>query len=116
MKIALCLLVCLCGLQGMTVKDYKAAIASKDKNIAFVAAMYLDGVGNGILIANAEAQRAGKPLYCSPTKLALTMDNYANIVSDQLERLKKMPDLDEKPVSVLLMVGLEETFPCPKGK
>ncbi len=97
-----------------TVKQYKADLASGSTAASFTK-VYIYGLGEGFLLANIEATKKKAPLYCHPDKLALSMANYVDIVDRQIkERSNRMTQaqLDEIPIAVLLLEGLEETFPC----
>jgi hypothetical protein len=78
--------------------------------------IYLDGVGSGFCWANSRVKATGgRPLFCTPTNLALQAENYSQILRDYIE--KNMKELMERlgpdyPVEGLLLLGLIETFPC----
>jgi hypothetical protein len=97
-----------------TVKQYKADLASGSTAASFTK-VYVYGLGEGFLFANIKATEKKTPLYCQPDKLALSMENYVDIVDRQIkERSNRMTQaqLDEIPIAVLLFEGLQETFPC----
>ena len=78
---------------------------------------YVRGLGEGILEANTQATLKGIPLYCQPEKLALTTENYIDMIDRQIETAKryhKDEELRELGISMLLMLQLLETFPCSK--
>lgn len=76
---------------------------------------YLGGVGVGISWANtASGMRKGKPLYCAPSNLPLNQENYLEIAAREIEVAKGTGKLDpDTPVELLLLHGLQRTFPCP---
>jgi hypothetical protein len=72
--------------------------------------LYLDGVMEGLETANSMLVSNGSPpLYCMPPKLAITEDQAEDIM---LRTAKKVSNVDDYPISILLLVGLRETFPC----
>jgi len=67
---------------------------------------------------NEAARTKTSAFYCSPAKLALALDNYINIIDRQIKAdTVRLPEERTRGtwIEVLLMVGLQETFPC-KGK
>jgi hypothetical protein len=79
--------------------------------------LYISGMGEGILWANAEATRKKNPLYCDPDKLELVADNYIGMIDVQIRKISQpggatKAELDGIAVGVLLLNGLKETFPC----
>lgn len=77
--------------------------------------MYISAVGEGFSWANTELTGNGRsPLYCQPPKLGLTFENYLRILKDYIEKNKELVKRlgDNFPVEVLLLRGLQETFPC----
>jgi hypothetical protein len=72
--------------------------------------IYLDGVKEGLLFFNAALQADGKtPYFCLPSKLALTVEQVEEIM---MRQAKTVVDPDRVPVSILLLHGLQDTFPC----
>jgi hypothetical protein len=99
------------------VKQYKAEMMSDAT--ATLTKIYVQGLGDGITWANAAAQAEKKSaFFCQPDKLILGPQNYIDIIDQQIkERSTRMTaaKLDDSWIGVLLMMGLEETFPC-KGR
>lgn len=95
---------------GITVKEFEQV---KDEEIC---KSYIHGVGVGYTIANVESKRSKqKPLYCPPPKLAVTQDNHLRILADTIkEERQKGEDIEDKPVELILLRGLQKTFPCEK--
>jgi hypothetical protein len=54
-------------------------------------------------------------LFCPPRKLALERQNYLDILDKQIKELEKMPLIDDMNIEVVLTLGLESTFACPKS-
>jgi hypothetical protein len=114
--------VCLLTLGGvelraeLTVKQYKDMMASGVGDRVSLARIYLTGVGDGIVAANVMTDMKKKTsLFCQPQKLALGIDNYVRILDDAITRIStKMPqeESDQTPIVLMLLRGLEETFPC----
>jgi hypothetical protein len=78
--------------------------------------LYIKGVGTGFSWANAVLEGRGQqPLYCPPSKLEVTAENYLDILRLYIEkkrsRLEKVPNAVIEP---LLLYGLIETFSCEK--
>lgn|SRR5215831_14119807 len=73
--------------------------------------IFLQGIGNGYLGANADLFVRGLPLlYCQPEGLGLGPDNYEDILQKEIKRKKHVePDT---LVTILLLSGLKNTFPC----
>jgi len=73
--------------------------------------IYLNGVGNGFMFANARLELKGKPtLYCQPGGLTLNSGNYISLIEGVASRDDLPPSLD---IEVMLLIGLEREFPCP---
>jgi hypothetical protein len=88
-------------------KDYKSP---KDNWAKALNMVYLDGVREGLAIFDAELAVEGRqPLFCMPEKLALTVEQAEDIM---MREAKKSTDPGDVPISLLLMKGLEDTFPC----
>jgi hypothetical protein len=73
--------------------------------------LYLHGVGHGYSGANADLFVRGLPLlYCQPDKLALGPENYADILQEEIRRNRLIEP--NTLVAILLLSGLQNTFPC----
>ena len=82
---------------------------SYDKG-ASIAVAYLQGLRQGLEWANALNNTTHqRPLYCSPPKIALTLDQYVSVTKDYL---RKRPELNEQPVGLTMLLAAEEAFPC----
>jgi hypothetical protein len=74
---------------SILLRTYKSPIDKADKTALKV---YLDGVKEGIVMFNVTLQAEGRqPLFCQPQKMA---------------------DPDGVPISLILIHGLQHTFPC----
>jgi hypothetical protein len=121
--VALCLLT-LDTIQAraqLTVKDYRATLTSVDKSQVVELKLYISGMGEGITWANAEATRKKMSLFCEPDKFELVADNYLGFIDGQIRRLSQpggaiKTELDSIAIGVLLLNGLEETFPCKPNR
>jgi len=92
---------------SVLLRTYKSPIDKADKALLKV---YLDGVKEGIVMLNVTLQAEGRqPLFCQPQKLALTVEQAEEIMT---RKAKKMADPDRVPVSIILIHGLQDTFPC----
>jgi hypothetical protein len=77
--------------------------------------LYLDGLKDGFIAANSALVLDGNaPLFCLPPKLALTQEQAEDIMMRQAKSVVPKPDM---PISVILLAGLRDTFPCEgRGK
>jgi hypothetical protein len=91
---------------------FKQYTDETDKQFRVFNRMYLDGVKEGLIAFNSALVADGKsPLFCLPPKLALTVEQADNIM---MREAKVFTDPDNFPISILLLNGLEATFPCNK--
>jgi hypothetical protein len=94
------------GRSEITVKQFRE---TKDETNFKI---YINGVGRGFLWANVFLDRAGKPLlYCQPPKLALGSDNYIQLLTNYIDD-NKHEVKDDAVVEALLLLALQEAFPC----
>lgn len=104
------------GNTEVTVKLYEEAIATDDKGAKESILLYLSGLSHGLEWSN--AMNKDNPLYCQPGKLALTTSNYVNLLNDEiiLHRNYALKDptysVDDKPLGLILLRGVMNTFPC----
>lgn len=78
---------------------------------------YIEGVGVGYVIANSvlRVSRHQDPLFCTPSKLALTQKNYLTILDNYISKHDvKGEHGEDRPVEVLLLIALRDVFPCKK--
>jgi hypothetical protein len=77
--------------------------------------MYILGVGNGYTWANIDLEKKKEnPLFCPPKKLALTVDNLIHTIDMMIKDTKygKLISKTDTPIELILLKGLQETFPC----
>jgi hypothetical protein len=90
-----------------TIQNIQSSDRQADKAALKV---YLDGVKEGIFMLNVTLQEEGRqPLFCQPQKLALTFEQAEEIM---MHKAKKMADPGGVPISIILIHGLQDTFPC----
>lgn len=71
---------------------------------------YVNGMGNGFLAANAMLERDSKTLlYCQPQKLGIAPEQYISMVGDKISKNPKFGSITFEHV---LLLSLQETFPC----
>jgi hypothetical protein len=123
LMLAPCLLAfsCLHADAQLSVKDYRATLTVGNKSDVAELKFYISGMGEGIIWANAEAARRKTPLFCEPDKLELVADNYLGFIDGQIKRLSQpggatKAEVDSMALGVLLLSGLEETFPCKPNR
>jgi hypothetical protein len=75
--------------------------------------LYLKGIGEGLQLANSEleAVRRQQPLFCPPPQLSLRSSNFVDILEQEI---KRQAWRDDTPLALILLRGLQNTFPCPK--
>jgi hypothetical protein len=72
--------------------------------------VYLDGVKEGLIMFDAELAVAGRQrFFCMPDNLALTVEQAEDIM---MREAQKSTDPANVPISLLLIDGLKDTFPC----
>jgi hypothetical protein len=75
--------------------------------------IWIAGIGEGYLVANAALASRNQPmLYCHPGKLTLMYTNYRNILDEEVKRAQPVPYYPDMPLSMILLYGLQKTFPC----
>jgi len=108
-----------CGgqLNAMNVKDFEKQMS--DEKTQLMAGVYISGVGEGLLAANARAELSKNVrLFCIPRDLVLTTEKVTDIMN---RRLKKMlsdgiswEKLGNYEVASIVLMGLEDTYPCSR--
>lgn len=74
--------------------------------------LYLDGVKSGLMAYNAWAKsHNGQQAFCMPANLVLTVDQAEDIM---LRRADKTAAKGDMLVSILLLSGLRDAYPCDK--
>jgi hypothetical protein len=117
-------LVCLVGVMALaspvcadvTLKSFAEAKV-EGGNKWLLVQFYVFGAGQAYLAVNGKlvAVQHKTPLYCQPDHLALTGDNYVDIVEKQLQRWGVGTLPDDMSIAPVLLAGLEYTFPCTKS-
>jgi hypothetical protein len=88
-------------------RNYKA---HQNDDQAITYKTYLDGVREGFIAFNEElARTGGQRLFCMPRNLALTVEQADDIM---MREAAKMTNPDEFYISLILLHGLKDTFPC----
>lgn len=73
------------------------------------------GIGQGIAWANTAAEKNKAPIYCQPRTLSMNGTNYIEILDKMIKNFESKTtakELNEFPVAMLLVMGLQEAFPC----
>jgi hypothetical protein len=74
--------------------------------------LYLDGVKSGLMAYNAWIKsRGGQPAFCMPGDLAMTTDQTEDIMLKSADKRAAKGDM---LIALLLLSGLQDTFPCEK--
>ena len=74
--------------------------------------LYLDGAKSGLMAYNAWMKsHGGQPAFCMPHDLALTTEQTEEIMLKSADKRAAKGDM---PVSLLLLGGLQDTYPCEK--
>jgi hypothetical protein len=95
----------------VSVKDYKQRMGSSNPTVVALTKAYVRGLGEGMSWASSAAQvGGGDGLFCPPQKLALTVENYVDIIDRQIKTARG--DVENRYIGELLIIGLQETFPC----
>lgn len=72
--------------------------------------MHLDGIKEGLVMYNAYLKRSNaKPLFCPPAETYITVEQAEQVMLDAAKHFKNP---DDRPISLLLLIGLTEIFPC----
>ena len=88
-------------------RDYKAPKSAEFKEFNEV---YLSGVKEGLLTSNAKLATDGKSkMFCLPPNKEVTAKEASEIIARQANAA---PDAENYPISILLLAGLIDTFPC----
>jgi hypothetical protein len=74
--------------------------------------LYLDGVRSGLIAYNARIKSlGGQPAFCMPGNLAMTTEQTEDIM---LKSADKRAAKGDTLIALLLLSGLQDTFPCEK--
>jgi hypothetical protein len=99
----------------LTVEAYKKNIGSKDPAVVALARTYVLGLGEGMRTANVALGRNAPRLFCPPEKLALGPENFLDVLDQAIGDLSAQmskADLASRDISVVLLRGMADTFPC----
>lgn len=95
----------------IAVKDYKEFLTSigEEETLKMVE-NYIVGVGKGFFWANAYLGATKQnPLYCQNSNLILNGNNYVEIMHREYTSIKYD---DKTAMELILLLGLQKTFPC----
>ena len=114
-KLACIFVICLCLVSvdcwaELTYKQLQHIYGASEKGIAPVMDNYLLGLYEGINASNlAYYMKTKQSLFCKPNNFDLNVNNLRAIIKDTHDSYDTEGEI---PVSYLLFVGLEQTFPC----
>ena len=75
--------------------------------------LYLDGVRSGLISYNLWTKRhGGQPAFCMPEDLAMTTEQTEDLMLKSADKRAAKGDM---LVALLLLSGLQDTFPCEKA-
>lgn len=97
----------------ITVKQYKARIESENAAVAVTTRSYIEGLGQGMEWANTAVPATR--FFCPPPELALTVENFINIIDREIKVLTDNSTQEKAEgmwVGLVLLYGLQHTFPC----
>jgi hypothetical protein len=103
----------------MEVNLYQRLIVSKNENEMKLIRNYLGGVKDALTSANALLEVDKKqPLFCPPRNLALTTDNFIQLINDGLSELDKttskesLKGIKEGELTHYIAIRMQQVFPC----
>lgn len=104
---------------GISVESYLEARENNNKEVNDFIDDNIMGIGTGIFWSNvslkSEQGKANneKPMYCSPSKMSLTKQNYINFLDEEIKYRSEL-GLDNKNVEIgmLLIMHMRRIFPC----
>jgi hypothetical protein len=75
---------------------------------------FVNGVADGYSWANIDAEGTwGKQFFCPPEHMAVSQDNYLDILDGFIQRNKSWLE-EDTPIQPIIIRSLIETFPCKK--
>ena len=75
---------------------------------------FVNGVADGYSWANIDAEGTwGKQFFCPPEHMAVSQDNYLDILDGFIERNKSWLE-EDTPIQPIIIRSLIKTFPCKK--
>lgn len=99
----------------MPVNLYQKLILSKNENERDLIRNYVGGVKDALTSANAMLEINNKQLlYCAPRNLALTTDNFIQLINDGLSELDKetLKEIKESELTTYITIRMQQAFPC----
>lgn len=94
-------------------RDYKALLQRFGDKTGPID-MHVVGLGEGILSLHYHTiSRGGAPTFCVPPKLGLGLANFRDMIETGAQQLGP-GQADQFPLGILLLGGLQATFPCEK--
>ena len=98
-----------------TVKVYREDIAAgRQSSDFYMIRAFITGLGEGMIWANAQSTNNKVPLFCAG-HLPLHFENYTDILDREIKKLSTVESeekLAQTPIGLVLLLGLQETFPC----
>ena len=92
---------------AVTVQSY---LTEQNQDFRNFTDIWVDGVFNGFQSANADLLASGKrPLFCTPTKIAFTIDQIKSILDRYLKEHRFQGNFT---VDIVLLSALKDVFPC----
>jgi hypothetical protein len=71
--------------------------------------LFLNGLGQGFDWANTFLEDGKEPLFCTPRKVALTVDQQVDILA---RHIQEIPAHGSLPVGGVMLYALRDAFPC----
>jgi len=103
----------------MPVNLYQELVVSKNQNEKILIRNYLGGVKDALTSANGLLEANKKqPLYCPPRNLALTTDNFIQLINNGLSELDKtlskesLKEIKEGELTHYIAIRMQQAFPC----
>ena len=111
-KIALCILMILCGISRASARELVQPALAIEGMTQDQQRTYLNGLADGFQIINAKIQRQGQqPLYCIPEKVVVLGRDLLEFASEDLQGPQ-----EDLTIAVSGLLGLMERYPCTKKK
>jgi hypothetical protein len=99
--------------EALDYKEYKTAKAIDGASWSSVRA-FVNAVSEGFNVANRDLAGKSRPLlYCQP--FALNVDTLLTILDSEIKTMEEIthkPLPDNMPIGVVLLSGMQDTFPC----
>ena len=103
----------------MSVNLYQELVVSKNENEKKLIRNYLGGVKDALNSANGLLEVNKKQsLYCPPRNLALTTDNFIQLINDGLSELdqtkskESLKEIKEGELTHYIAIRMQQVFPC----